>query len=335
MNDPEDAVSSAPSFISIPPLGDDGPSPAAESPEPDALAGEETQDSGGRDASEGRALSVEETSPPSAELAAHRVSEEDDSFDAYRALVRLLIGAGVEGVELLLQLLEQADAASRETPVSAQAPERPQNPLRHAIIGALIDASEIPRQGLRLGWRLANGVTELGLAASSPVANSRLAAPLRRRLEKAVQRGQEQVEHWIQLGEREERRSRDLTRAFSQDAIEEIVQALAQDPSIRMLVQVQGDTYIEYLQQENPEAVSTLVQGQSMGVAEQILDEVRERTVTGDSLIETIARALLRRPPREQLPPSPPEIKAFADAIRVRRQKQQSLQQPHPDEDSA
>ncbi|NOX62451.1 MAG: hypothetical protein GXP42_10995 [Chloroflexi bacterium] len=253
------------------------------------------------------------------------VGPHEETFDAYRALVRLLIGAGVEGAELLLRLLQEADAAAREAVIAPAAPKSENTAtdrFRRGLVGLMIEASEIPRQGFRLGWRLANAAAQMGLSATSPMTNSRLAQPIRRRVEEAAIRGQAQVERWIELGGQEEERSRALTRAITEDAIAEIVQALAQDPSIRMLVQVQGDTYIEYLQQENPDAVQSLVQGQSLSMAGQLVEEVRERTVTGDSLIETLARALLRRPPREELPPSPPKVKALSDTIRVRRQKQ-------------
>ena len=48
---------------------------------------------------------------------------------------------------------------------------------------------------------------------------------------------------------------------------------------IQALIRQQGDIYIDYLN-ENPDAVQTLVSGQSLGIAGQVMDEVRERTVT-------------------------------------------------------
>ena len=75
---------------------------------------------------------------------------------------------------------------------------------------------------------------------------------------------------------------------------------------IQALIRQQGDIYIAYLNQ-NPDAVQTLVSGQSLGIAGQVMDEVRERTVTGDSVAETLVRSLLRKKPRADLE-APPEV---------------------------
>jgi hypothetical protein len=45
-----------------------------------------------------------------------------------------------------------------------------------------------------------------------------------------------------------------------------------------------------------------LVKKQSAGLGQDVLDEVRERTVTGDQAAEKLVRTILRRAPRETLP---------------------------------
>jgi len=72
-------------------------------------------------------------------------------------------------------------------------------------------------------------------------------------------------------------------------------------------VQEVGDRYIAYLN-EHPDDVQNLVQGQAIGMATEVRDDVRTVTVTGDTFLETLVRALLRRTPREDLPPPPPEV---------------------------
>ena len=79
------------------------------------------------------------------------------------------------------------------------------------------------------------------------------------------------------------------------------------DPLVRKL----GDRYIAYLN-EHPEDVQNLVQGQAVGMATEVRDDVRTITVTGDTFLETLARALLRRAPREALPPPPIEVQRQA-----------------------
>ena len=85
---------------------------------------------------------------------------------------------------------------------------------------------------------------------------------------------------------------------------------------VEALIRAQGDTYIEYLNL-HPENVQTLIQGQSLGLAGQVMDGVRERTVTADTVAEMVARRLLRRAPRTDLPQPTHEIMRRADATVV------------------
>lgn len=90
---------------------------------------------------------------------------------------------------------------------------------------------------------------------------------------------------------------------------------LQQNPEIvQGLIRGQGDNYIEYLNDYNPDGVQSLIQGQSMSMAGQMMNEVRERTVTADSVVEMIVRNILRRKPREQLAPPPEEVQRRAEA---------------------
>jgi hypothetical protein len=61
--------------------------------------------------------------------------------------------------------------------------------------------------------------------------------------------------------------------------------------TVQPLIRQQGDIYIDYLN-DHPAPVQTLVQGQSLSLAGQLRDEVRERTVTGDSLVDSIVRGI-------------------------------------------
>lgn len=92
---------------------------------------------------------------------------------------------------------------------------------------------------------------------------------------------------------------------------------LQQQPEeVQVLIRSQGDTYITYLNQ-HPQQVQTLIQGQSLSLTSEIVEQVRQRTVTGDSLVEVIARSLLRRPLRSELPGPPPEVKRWAQRGRL------------------
>jgi len=82
------------------------------------------------------------------------------------------------------------------------------------------------------------------------------------------------------------------------------------------LIRAQGDDYIDYLN-HYPAAVQTLIQGQSLGMASEVRDELRERTVTGDSIADMIVRSLLRRPQQEELPPPPEDVRKRAEYGRL------------------
>ena len=95
--------------------------------------------------------------------------------------------------------------------------------------------------------------------------------------------------------------------------VAQILPELAIDEQIELLIRAQGDKYIDYLN-EYPERVRNLVSGQSVGLAGQMLDEVRERTVTADSLAEMMVRNLLRKKPRAEIEEPPENVQARAAA---------------------
>lgn len=109
-------------------------------------------------------------------------------------------------------------------------------------------------------------------------------------------------------------------------AIRELIQAQATaylvklqanlDPTLQALIRQQGDAYIDYLN-AHPTAVQTLVQGQSMSLANDVMNEVRERTVTADSVAEMIVRRLLGRKQRPELPPPPADVQRRAETSRL------------------
>lgn len=102
--------------------------------------------------------------------------------------------------------------------------------------------------------------------------------------------------------------------------VEVMLDELPQNERLLALVRIQGDQYLAYLQ-ENPDAVQELVQGQSIGLAGEMLDEVRERTVTADSLAERIVRTLLKRTPRSEIPEPPLAVQQQALTARLRSAK--------------
>jgi hypothetical protein len=116
-----------------------------------------------------------------------------------------------------------------------------------------------------------------------------------------------------------------LPELVNEPAVQELIRAQAGQyiaylqtapDTVQPLIRQQGDIYIDYLN-DHPAPVQTLVQGQSLSLAGQLRDEVRERTVTGDSLVDSIVRGILRLKPREELPPPPEQVQRRAESGRL------------------
>ena len=106
--------------------------------------------------------------------------------------------------------------------------------------------------------------------------------------------------------------------------IEDIVRYVADNPGVKALIDTQvaglathpdtldplvqavGDRYIAYLN-EHPDDVQNLVQGQAVGMATEVRDDVRTVTVTGDTFLAALARALLRRTRTRRSAPRRPQ----------------------------
>ena len=103
--------------------------------------------------------------------------------------------------------------------------------------------------------------------------------------------------------------------------VEPLVQALAgrylgylqNHPDQMMpLVQTVGDAYIDYLL-EHPDSVQDLIQGQSLSLAGVVMEDVRTRAATADTVVEIFPRNLFRRAPRTELPEPSPEVQSLAE----------------------
>jgi hypothetical protein len=116
-----------------------------------------------------------------------------------------------------------------------------------------------------------------------------------------------------------------LPQLVQDAAVQELIRAQAgqyldylraNPEQVQALIRQEGDNYINYLN-ANPEAVQQLVAGQSVGMATEVMDEVRGRTVTADSVVEMLVRNILRRKPREALEAPPPHVQRRAEHARL------------------
>jgi len=227
--------------------------------------------------------------------------------DSLRSLTRVLVGGlllGVKGMRIKLREWElqaseaQAESPAIDTPAGEvlPAPTTPESNLdkaRYAAIGLVFDTeNRVQRQITALGDRQSS-LSKRIQPINQRLGSSRLLSPARERFERLVSRGEQQINRWAAVGRIEEQRSQELAK-------------IAFDKT--------NDMYLAYLG-ENPE-VRDLLQAQSTGLASEMVEEVRERTVSTDTLLEGKLRALLRRAPRASLDAPPPEIRYRATTVR-------------------
>lgn len=204
--------------------------------------------------------------------------------------------------------------------------------MRHAALGILYRSMKRARRRAdRVSGRV-DRLSRMAVAPFKPLADSSLLQPVREQLDTLAERGQQELDKLILDGQMGEERSRQVTQQVLNKVVGEVIGDISSNPQIQVLIQSQveimatespsssqldelvrklADNYINYLN-EHPEQVQNLLAGQSVSLSAQIREEINMRMVTGDSLLEMLARRLFRRPPREQLPIPPPEVSAQA-----------------------
>jgi hypothetical protein len=166
----------------------------------------------------------------------------------------------------------------------------------HMVVGMVFGLQGAVERSLNLTYRATRTAGNLVDLVTGPLYRSRALTPLRDRIETLAERGQEQVDRWVENGRIEEQRSRDLAQRTFTGQVDEAINYLTSDEEVQELVQSQG-----------------------VGLVGEILEETRERSLSADSLLEEIVRSMFRRPPRTELPPPAPEVQVQAVSFRQLR----------------
>jgi hypothetical protein len=223
---------------------------------------------------------------------------DDEDAASLRSISRLLVGGALVGYDELLEFLRAWEGETRRTivqqkntaPAAAQVPgsvstpsESPATVLRYAALGLLFDSQD---RWIRRGRAAVNFLGKTTNALASPAykrmsQDSRLLRPAQGRFERLIRKGETVAGRWVQRGRVEEAYGRRLARTAGQQGFNASMDQLGNAP-----------------------ALQDLVRKQSAGLTQDVLDEVRERTVSGDYVAEHLARSLLRRVPRRYLPQS-------------------------------
>jgi len=197
-------------------------------------------------------------------------------YENLKMLVRLLIGTAAEGSDEFSRRARLWQAEMNMDPSRMVIPfenETEVTRLRYTLVGFLFEAVNAGYNSLSLFDKVASDALSIGSRILSPLTRSRLWRPVRENFDASRERGEAIVNSWIEIGRREEQASRYLVRKQAYDQI--------------------VDDAIEYLAQK-PE-VGDLIQQQSVSVAGEVVEDLRDRSSKYDSLLEERVRSLLRK----------------------------------------
>lgn len=232
----------------------------------------------------------------------------------FRSITRIILGGLVLGYDELQKRIEtweqevsphQGTYTSTERVSSSpeaynQEQENLPTSKREGItgLGYLMVGISLKLQEELVGrMKKVDGVTQLLASAIRPIAKpfskSRLIMPMRNSLDKLALRGQQEVDQWIEIGQRETEQSRALVETVIQESMDSSIGYLAKNPQVEELIQTQ-----------------------SVSLLDEIIEEVRERTFSADDLLEGFLRHTFRLTPRSELPPPPIELKRYALPLR-------------------
>lgn len=228
-------------------------------------------------------------------------SEQEIDFNTGQAVLRLIVGLTLEGTDELSRRLREWETRitqEHEPPSSSSTGTQSKSlsegeRLYYALIGMSFAARQrVERdmtEWLSSPGRVMQGLIDLTNDLSENPLLRPLVQPIKEQAEAVSQHVHDEIERWVAIGQAEEQRSRAVARIAVPEVIDEVLEMLADNPELQ-----------------------DLIQQQSVGLAGEVVDSVREVTVTADSVVEAIARRILGRKPRRQLPP--PDNRLLADS---------------------
>ena len=237
-------------------------------------------------------------------------------FKPLRSITRLIIGGmvlGYDGLQNRMKTWEQqvsetesfseseqiiSSSSVREINAQETAHTLPKkeslDSLGYLLVGLTFKLQENFEDRMRKVEGISHFMRNVAKPVMKPIYSNRVLVPMRNRFDSLVSRGQLEVERWIEIGRRETGHSRALVETAIHERMDSSIQYLANDPQ-----------------------VEELVTAQSASLIDEMVEEVRERTISADDFLEGIVRTTLRLPLRSELPPPPPELKKRAIPFRV------------------
>jgi hypothetical protein len=206
---------------------------------------------------------------------------------------RLFIGLLLSGSGELLRQLEELQEEILADPgllarEAATQVDTTGDVLRYLAISLLLRGERRVASGIRSGVDLSLGMVRWSLRTLDRLTDNPLGRPLRGPMSSRTRDWGNQLALLIEEGKREEQNSKVLASESISVIVDEVVDLVAENPELDRLI-------------------AELVGKKSVGLATVMSDNARSLTATGDYIAEGMLRRLLRRTPRQALPPSPIE----------------------------
>lgn len=202
---------------------------------------------------------------------------DESVYQDFKMLLRLLVGSAAEGSDEFSRRARlwqaEMDRLDRSSDIMPIEEETEATRLRYTLFGLLFHAVDAGHDGLLLFDKVAGKTIDTFAFLFYPLIRSRLLRPIRNRFAAYNEEGEAVVNSWLRTGRREEAASRYLVR---NQAYEKII-----------------DDAIEYL--ANKPEIADLIESQSVGMAEEILNEVRGRSSQFDAALEERVKRLFGR----------------------------------------
>ncbi|HET6444409.1 MAG TPA: RDD family protein [candidate division Zixibacteria bacterium] len=154
---------------------------------------------------------------------------------------------------------------------------------RHLALGVAIDTRTKVGKGLGFLNSVGNTTVRALDFVFEPITSSRFFRPVKKRFYSSVNRGQNQVNYWMNIGRAEEVRSRHMAETALTNVVDESMDELVDNLRVQEFVQ-------------------EMLAAQSLGMIDEAIEEIRERAVSSDAFFEIPFRRLFRRGPRRSIP---------------------------------
>jgi hypothetical protein len=206
-------------------------------------------------------------------------------------LTRVLVGLLASGSEELVQRLRDLEQEIDTYPAYVESGKSVDGDstydlLRYLALGLLMRGQRTAIRGARNGFYLSLGTASWFFDKIDGLTDNRLMRPFRRPFTTRLRRMGQTTSDLIVEGKHEERVSRTLGTQALYAIIDDIVDAVSENPEVTRMIQ-------------------EVVGGQGVGLATVMRDNARQLSMTSDDAVEGVLRRLLRRTPRRALPPSP------------------------------